>query len=63
MAVTDWNEAARAELPLLIEAGVTSFKIYMAYDALRLADDQVFDVLRAVATRAAWSTATAKTAR
>jgi dihydropyrimidinase len=48
MAVTDWNEAARAELPLLIEAGVTSFKIYMAYDALRLADDQVFDVLRAV---------------
>lgn len=48
MAVTDWNDAAKAELPAMIEAGVTSFKLYMAYDALRLPDDQVFDVLRAV---------------
>ena len=47
MAVTDWNEAAKAELPAMIREGVTSFKIYMAYDALRLADDQVFGVLRA----------------
>ena len=36
MAVTDWNDAVRAELPRMFDAGVTSFKIYMAYDALRL---------------------------
>ena len=48
MALTDWNEQTRAELPKMIEAGVTSFKLYMAYDALRLPDDQVYDILRSV---------------
>jgi len=48
MAITDWNESVRAELPKLFEAGVTTVKLYMAYDALRLSDDQVFDVLRAM---------------
>jgi dihydropyrimidinase len=48
MAVTDWNESVRAELPKMFEAGVTSFKLYMAYDALRLLDDQVLGVLRAM---------------
>ncbi len=46
MAVTDWNDAVKAELPEIFRAGVTSFKVYMAYDALRLQDDQVFDMLR-----------------
>jgi dihydropyrimidinase len=48
MALTDWNDAVRKELPKMFEAGVTSFKLYMAYDALRLPDDQVFDILRSV---------------
>lgn len=48
MAITDWNESVRAELPKLMEEGVTSVKLYMAYDALRLMDDQVFDVLSAM---------------
>lgn len=48
MAITDWNESVRAELPKLFEAGVTSVKLYMAYDALRLMDDQVYEVMRAM---------------
>ena len=33
------------ELPALIEDGYTSFKIYMTYDALKLDDRQILDVL------------------
>ena len=33
------------ELPRLIEAGYTSFKLYMTYDALKLSDAQILDVL------------------
>lgn len=48
MAITGWNDSVRAELPGMFSAGVTSFKLYMAYDALRLPDDQIYGVLRAV---------------
>jgi len=48
MAVTDWNDRVKAELPDVFHSGVTSVKVYMAYDALRLLDDQVFDLLRAM---------------
>src|SRR5688572_2512552 len=33
------------ELPALIRQGYTSFKIYMTYDDLKLADGQILDVL------------------
>ena len=36
------------ELPRLIEAGYTSFKLYMTYDALKLSDGQILDVLDSV---------------
>ena len=32
MAVTEWNEATRAELADMEREGVTSFKAYMAYE-------------------------------
>jgi len=38
------------ELPALVEAGCTSVKIYMTYEAMRLSDRQILDVL-AVARR------------
>lgn len=41
MAVTDWNDRTRRELRAMADAGVTSFKGYMAYDALRLGDDDM----------------------
>lgn len=48
MAITDWNESVKNELPEMTLAGVTSYKVYMAYDALRLSDADIFDVLKSV---------------
>ena len=48
MAVTNWNEQTRAELPQMFERGVTSFKAYYAYDNLRLDDAQMYDLLSAL---------------
>lgn len=48
MAITDWNERTKAELPALREAGVTSFKAYFAYDNLRVDDGAMLDILRAL---------------
>ncbi|NCB62029.1 MAG: dihydropyrimidinase [Clostridia bacterium] len=48
MAVTDWNEHTRAELRDMTAAGVTSYKVYMAYEALRLNDGPVYEILKAV---------------
>ena len=47
MAVCDWNEQARKELPALREAGVNSFKVYMAYDTA-LSDREIYDLLTEV---------------
>lgn len=46
MAVTDWNEATRQELRDMAAAGVTSLKVYLAYDALRIHDGQLLDILQ-----------------
>src|SRR5215475_1667378 len=51
LIVADPTEHALAvELPEAIKRGITSFKVYMTYDLLRLTDDQMLDVL-AVADR------------
>ena len=51
LIVADPTEHALAvELPEAIKSGITSFKVYMTYDLLRLTDDQMLDVL-AVADR------------
>ena len=47
MAVTDWNDRTKKELPAMADAGITSFKAYMAYDALRLSDDDLRGFLAA----------------
>lgn len=41
MAITDWNERIAAELPDMAAAGVTSFKMYMAYKGTLQVDDGV----------------------
>lgn len=46
MAITDWGEPARAALDGMVREGVTSFKLYMAYDALRVGDGSILEVLR-----------------
>ena len=46
MIVTDPTpEVLERELPALIAEGFTSFKIYMTYDALKLDDGQILEVL------------------
>lgn len=48
MAITDWHDETSKELLNMKEAGITSFKLYMAYDALRLDDGALYEVLKQV---------------
>ncbi|MDR1019556.1 MAG: dihydropyrimidinase [Synergistaceae bacterium] len=49
LAITDWNESARGELPGVVLSGVTSFKMYMAYKgSLQVDDGVIYDALRRV---------------
>ena len=41
------EEALREDLPRLVAEGVTSLKVYMTYDRLRLGDEELLDVLAA----------------
>src|SRR6188768_220725 len=46
LIITDPTEQVLGqELPALIRDGYTSFKVYMTYDALKLSDRQILDVL------------------
>jgi dihydropyrimidinase len=46
LIITDPNEQVLGqELPALIQDGYTSFKVYMTYDAMRLDDGQMLDIL------------------
>jgi dihydropyrimidinase len=48
LIIADPNERAlNEELPAMIRRGITSLKVYMTYELLRLADDQLLDVLAA----------------
>ena len=49
MAMSEWNEARIAELPLMIENGVTSFKMYMVYDNMRLSDGIMYEAMKYLA--------------
>ncbi len=44
MAICDWNGKTKEDLPALRAAGVTSFKVYMAYDTA-LSDSEILEVL------------------
>lgn len=45
MAISDWKDDIRKELPAMFEQGVTSFKVYMTYPAMILSDQEIFEVL------------------
>ena len=49
MAVSEWNQARIAEIPLMIENGVTSFKMYMVYDNMRLSDGVIYEAIKHLA--------------
>ncbi len=45
MAFTEWNSQLKNEIKDMADAGVTSFKVYMAYDALRTNNEEIFEIL------------------
>ncbi|MBQ8057839.1 MAG: dihydropyrimidinase [Ruminococcus sp.] len=45
MAVSDFNDNIKEELPAMFEQGVSSFKAYMTYDAMMLSDEELFSLL------------------
>ena len=48
MTVKDWSPSIRRELREMTAAGVTSYKVYLAYDNLRLSDAAAYEVVKAV---------------
>ncbi len=48
MAITDWNSRTQAEIGEMVKAGVTSFKFYLAYDALRVTDGELYQALKRI---------------
>lgn len=48
MAMTEWNDDLKKEISYMAEQGVTSFKVYMAYPALMVSNDDILDVLQEV---------------
>lgn len=48
MAISDWRDDVREELPAMFEQGVTSFKVYMIYDAMELSDREIFEIMTAL---------------
>jgi len=48
MTIKDWNPEIKGELAAMTAAGVTSYKVYLAYDNLRVSDGTALEVVRAV---------------
>lgn len=46
MAISDWNEQTFAQIEDMIAAGVTTFKLYMTYPAMKLNDGEIYEVLK-----------------
>lgn len=49
MSIADWNDAVCAELPAMFAQGVSTFKLYLTYDAMMVGDRAVYEILRALA--------------
>lgn len=47
MAITDWNEKTSKSMQSMVDEGVTSFKMYMAYKGtLQVNDDEIYEALK-----------------
>ncbi|EOL43523.1 dihydropyrimidinase [Enterococcus caccae] len=45
MSIIEWNSTIKKEIKEIINAGITSFKMYMAYDNLRTTDGEIFEAM------------------
>ena len=61
MTVKDWSPSIRSELREMTAAGVTSYKVYLVDDNLRLSDAAAYEVVKAVGAEGGVA-ATVKTA-
>ncbi|WP_207695561.1 dihydropyrimidinase [Enterococcus sp. DIV0212c] len=48
MSIIEWNPSIKKEIGEMLEAGITSFKMYMAYDNLRTTDAEIFEAMREI---------------
>ena len=48
MAISDWNASVSAEMDEMAAAGVTSFKVYLAYENLRVRDGELYEIMKRV---------------
>ncbi len=48
MSITDWNDESKKEIKEMTRQGVTSYKLYMAYDNLKVNDKELFEILSAI---------------
>lgn len=46
MAVSEWNDKLSYEMEAMKAAGITSYKMYMVYDALRVGDGEIYLALK-----------------
>ena len=51
MAVSEWNDARKAEVDDMFRAGISSFKMYMVYDAMKVTDGQIYDAQKFIGER------------
>ena len=51
MAVSEWNDARKAEVDDMFANGVSSFKMYMVYDAMKVTDGQIYDAQKFIGAR------------
>lgn len=51
MAVSEWNDARKAEVDDMFAAGISSFKMYMVYPAMKVNDGQIYDAQKFIGER------------
>lgn len=49
MAITDWNSSVSQEMEVMREKGITSYKMYMVYPALRVEDGTIYLAMKRAA--------------
>lgn len=48
MSIIEWNPEIKAEIKEMIVSGITSFKMYMAYNNLRTKDGEIFEAMQEI---------------
>ena len=48
MTICDWNESVESEIEDMMDVGITSFKLFMAYEDMMLRDDEIFKIVKRI---------------